>query len=166
MCGVEEAVGEANATGLSTSAVLVLGHSSGGQLAALAALQPERYRGRCPDAPAPDGLVGLAGTYDLRLVPDLAQSLIGSAPGDAPEIWREANPVLVADRRPQVPALLLHGADDRLVPTRFTTGFADALRRGGHPVEVGIVPGHDHHSIYRPEAVGGRVVSWIRSLPG
>ena len=47
--------------------------------------------------------------------------------------WDAANPVLLADQRPDVPVLLLHGDADELVPTQFSTDFAAALQAGRPP---------------------------------
>ncbi len=50
-----------------------------------------------------------------------------------PSVWADANPVLLAARRPELPVLLLHGADDDVVAPEFSTDFAAALRERGPP---------------------------------
>jgi acetyl esterase/lipase len=165
VCAVSAAATAIGIAGIQAGPVVVLGHSSGAHLAALAALVPERHEGTCADPPrAADALIGISGTYDVASVPDLAIDLIGAAVSEAPELWDEANPLLLADRRPEMPVLLLHGEADRLVPMGFTDDFAAALRAGGHAVTVVTVPDADHHQIYRPEAVAGPIADWIEGL--
>ncbi|HEY8719621.1 alpha/beta hydrolase family protein [Pengzhenrongella sp.] len=67
--------------------------------------------------------------------------------------------------RPGVPALLLHGRADSLVPVKFTTEFAAALRSGGHQVTVDLVRGVDHSGIYRTDVAAHRLIDWINALP-
>ena len=114
---------------------MLLGHSSGAHLSAVATLDPASVTPRCEDpVVAPDALVGLAGPYDIRNFSDAAANLFAADADDA--TWDAANPVLLADQRPDVPVLLLHGDADELVPTQFSTDFAAALRAGGHHVTL------------------------------
>ncbi len=57
--------------------------------------------------------------------------------------------------------LLVHGRDDTLVPTDFTERFADALRAGGHRVEVEFPQGVDHASGYSAAVAGPIVAGWL-----
>lgn len=165
-CSVNFAVQRAREAGLAVTSVVLLGHSSGAHLAALAALAPERFQGKCPYPRASiDALVGMAGSYDVERLDFLAESFFGTAREDAPQAWTEGNPLTWARRaggRQGLRVLLLHGSDDTDLPTDFTTDFATALRAGGHPVRVEIVPGATHQSIYLPPVSGARVVSWLR----
>ena len=142
----------------------MLGHSSGAHLAALAALDADRLSPDCEDpVVAPDALVGLAGPYDIREFSDAASALLD--PDADPVVWADANPVLLAARRPELPVLLLHGGDDDVVAPEFSTDFAAALRSGGHPTTLSIVPGEDHDSIYTAQVAAGPVASWLAALP-
>lgn len=79
VCAVDFAVARASRAGLDPGPVALLGHSSGAQLAALAALEPARFRDACPYPPANiDGFIGLAGAYDLISFADDAESLFGA----------------------------------------------------------------------------------------
>src|SRR5438105_3607469 len=98
---------------------------------------------RPPETPASDpsltlrdALVGLSGPYDISRLPDVASALFDVGPDGAPYAWENANPVQRADRRPDVPVLLLHGGADATVAADFTTEFADALEVAGHPTTV------------------------------
>lgn len=145
--------------------IIVLGHSSGAHLAALAALTPDAFPAECsvPTDDA-DALIGLAGPYDVSTAVDRARTLFGSTPETDPEAWRRGNPVEQAGSRREVPVLLLHGDADEVVTISYTNGFAQALRRGGHEVTVEIVPGADHDSIYAPDTIGEVVAGWVTSL--
>jgi acetyl esterase/lipase len=166
LCAVAGAVQGVRARGLVPQPVVVLGHSSGAQLAALAVLAVRDFSPTCrAPAVAPDALVGLSGPYDISRVPDLAARLVGGTPASDPDAWARANPVERAGLRPQVPVLLLHGAADESVPVAFTLQFGDALTRAGHPTTVDVVPSADHAEIYQPGAAGDRIVRWLRQLP-
>jgi len=168
-CSVDFAVRQAEDAGLAVTSVVILGHSSGAHLAALAALGGDHFRGRCPHPRASiDTFVGLAGSYNVDLLPDLAEPFFGAARQDDPALWREGNPLSWARKtntRRSLEALLLHGSADTDLPQTFTTDFATALRTGGHDVTVDVVPGATHHTLYSPETIGTRLVSWLNAHP-
>lgn len=167
LCAVAAAAEGIRSHGFVPGPVVVLGHSSGAQLAALAVLAVDDYSPSC-DSPTvrPDALIGLSGPYDISQIPDVAVALLGSSPSEDPETWSDANPVERADLRPDIPVLLLHGDADDMVPVAFTTQFAEALKDAGHPTTVQVVPRADHQTIYQPEVAGDRVAEWLVSLPG
>jgi acetyl esterase/lipase len=165
VCAVAFAVRRARAAGIAPGPVVVLGHSAGAQLAALAALAGPRFRGHCPyPAARVDGLVGLAGPYDVAALPDVAQPLFGASASSDPAIWRAGNPLTWVRQRPELRVLLVHGTADTTVPPSFTASFARRLRGAGHRVTVELVPGADHGAIYRPEVVAARIIPWISGL--
>lgn len=165
ICAASSAAAAVAASGVEVGPVVLFGHSSGGHLAALAALAGERYRPSCDDdVVAADALIGVAGTYDVDTVHDLAFDLFGVTKAEAPEVWEEGNAVLAAGLRPELPVLLIHGGADQLVPMSFTDDFAQALRVAGHDVTVTVVEGADHHTIYRPEMIGDVIIEWVSTL--
>ena len=165
LCAVAVATQRVSSRGYRPGPIAVLGHSSGAHLAALAVLTYDDHAFSCR-APAvePDALVGLSGPYDISRMPDVASALFGAGPYEAPEAWENANPVQRADRRPDVPVLLLHGEDDGTVPVDFTTQFGDALEEAGHPTTVTVVPGVDHLGIFRADVAGEPVAEWLLGL--
>ncbi len=144
--------------------VVLLGHSSGAHLAAVAVLAPTEDRTSC-DRPRPTvvGLVGLAGPYDLRPVADLAAPLVGVAPPGDPAAWRAADPLALAARAPAgLAVLLVHGTSDTLVPAWQTSGMGQALRTGGADVTVRLLVGADHDTVYTPGVAGRPLMRWLR----
>ncbi|HSO49931.1 MAG TPA: alpha/beta hydrolase fold domain-containing protein [Acidimicrobiia bacterium] len=167
MCAVGFSAEWAEAQGQPSGPLVVLGHSTGAHLAALAALAgPDELPECSPPALLPDALVGLAGTYDVAHLPEVAVSLFGVPPEEDPDLWDRGNPVMRAGARPEVPVLLIHGAEDELVPRSFTDEFASALDSAGHRTTVEIIPAADHHQIYRPESTGSLIGDWAHSLAG
>jgi acetyl esterase/lipase len=170
VCAVDFAVRRAADEGIVASAVVVLGHSSGAHLAALAALGTDDFRASCPYPEAQiDALIGLAGTYDVTRLAELAAPLFGGATAaQAPDVWREGNPltwVRRGARRADLEVFLAHGTADDLPPS-FTTAFGEALDTAGYDVTVDIIPGADHHTLYSADVIGPRVVDWVRALTG
>jgi acetyl esterase/lipase len=165
MCAVDAAAERMRQLGLTPSPVVVMGHSSGAHLSALAALAAVDERGDCPHPPSRiDAAVLLSGIYDLALAADVAEPLMGTSPHDDPAGWQNASALTWVANRPDVPVFLAHGDHDELVPMSFTERFATALEGAGHQVHVEIVSDAGHHEIYSPDAVGPGIVRWITSL--
>lgn len=164
LCALAAAVKEARSHGFRPDPVVLLGHSSGAHLAALAVLAYADFSPSC-SAPLvePAALIGLSGPYDIARVPEIAAPLMGTGPDDDPATWRAANPVRRAGLRPDVPVLLRHGEADDVVPLDFTSEFADALRGAGHPTTVQVVPGADHQSIYSAAVSAGPIATWLHA---
>jgi acetyl esterase/lipase len=162
LCSVGFAVRRAREAGITPSAVVLFGHSSGAHLAALAALSGDHFRGACPHPAARvDALVGLAGAYDVSRLPDVAEPLFGAPPAADPAVWEEGNPLSWVGRAPKLRVLLAHGTADDLLPTSYTTQFADALRGAGHDVTVSLVDGADHLAIFAAPVLGPTVADWL-----
>jgi acetyl esterase/lipase len=131
--------------------VFLSGHSAGGHLAALVALD-ERYlaaEGVPPTALA--GVVGISGVYDLELAYEDAnwflRRFVGRAVfGDDPAVLREASPVTYA-RADAPPFLLLYGDGDAEYIRRQPGPMAAALRAAGADVETAEVAGRNHYTI-------------------
>ncbi|HET6967701.1 MAG TPA: alpha/beta hydrolase [Ornithinibacter sp.] len=164
LCALADGAATATAAGIRPTRLVLLGHSSGAHLSSLATLDPTSVAPRCEDpVVTPDALVGLAGPYDIRDFSDAAARLFADDADEA--TWDAANPVLLADRRPEVPVLLLHGDADELVPTDFSAHFADALRDGGHPTTLNVLPAVDHGEVYSAGVAAAPVAQWLASLP-
>jgi acetyl esterase/lipase len=165
VCAVNESAAQVAESGLQVGPVVVVGHSAGAQLAALAALVGDQYQGRCPSPSAPvDGLVGLAGPYDLVAIPDLASALFAGSPTEDPETWNAASPIKQVAERPDLPVLLLHGTADDTLPTSTSEDFAAALEAAGHVVTLAVLPGLDHFQVYDPDVAVKPIQAFAASL--
>ena len=162
VCAVDFAVSQLRHAGDAPRPVVLLGHSSGAQLAAVAALAADHFRAQCPyPAAAIDGFVGLAGAYDLSWYRDEAISLFGARQGDAPASWHAADPFTWVGGHPALRILLLHGADDSLVSPMESDRFATKLRAAGHRVSVHVMPHADHAAIYSAGVATEPIVRWL-----
>lgn len=141
--------------------VVVVGHSAGANLAVLAGLHPEQADPTCPyDHVAADGVVGLAGPYDV-VRSGIGQNLFGVAQNDDPDLWADGDLYTWADERPDLPVLLVHGEADDLVPVEFTEDLATALTEAGHEVQVELVPEAGHNDVFASDAVLRPLADWL-----
>lgn len=164
LCALADGVAVTRAAGIEPTRAVLLGHSSGAHLASVATLDPEQFSPQCEDPlVSADAFVGLAGPYDIRTFSDAASVLFASGVTSAEQ--DAVNPVLLADRHPEVPVLLLHGDADDVVPTASSTDFGAALKAAGHPSTVTVVPGADHETVYSAEVAAPLVVRWLEGLP-
>ena len=148
-CAVDFAAMRAVRAGVRPTQVVVLGHSAGAQLSALAAVTAPHFHAGCPYPHVdPTGLIGLSGPYDVSALADAARPLFGADPAQAPAAWREGNPDswlrAHPSEGPRLRVLLVHGDADTLVPVWFSRVFADAVRRSGRPVRLVVLPGAEH----------------------
>ena len=168
VCAIDFAADRARRAGIVPGPLVVLGHSAGAHLAALAALAGDRFRKDCPYPPAQvDGFVGLSGPYNIVLLSDAAYPLFGAGPAADPTAWNEGNPMTWLAQRTAHPlrALLVHGAADDLVAPSFSRTFAASLEAAGHPVELRIIAGARHNDTFKADVVAATVIAWIAALP-
>lgn len=143
--------------------LVLVGHSAGGHLVAWAAAQPW--------ATGLAGVVSLAGVVDLRLASELrlgdgaVDAFLGGSPDERPEAYAAADPALQA---PLVPVVLVHGADDEVVPPVVSRSYAAraAASRTAAAVRLLEVPGCDHYGPIDPEhAAFADVLAAVSGLP-
>jgi acetyl esterase/lipase len=128
---------------------VAFGVSAGGLLASLAALDTELDLRACAiwyavsdigtmreDQAAVGGPLDPPGASREEL-------LIGGVASDLPDVARAASPVHQV-RAGAPPFLILHGADDVLVPTHQSERLSDALSAAEVPHELVVVPGYGH----------------------
>jgi len=135
------------------------GHSAGGHLALWAAARAGLPAGSpwAAGAGAVSGVVGLAAVSDLtgcarqRLGRGAAQALMGGGPRRYPERYAVADPQRLLPM--SVPVRLVHGADDGVVPSEMSVGFAReaaAAGGGGGAVRCDVLPGCGHFELIDP----------------
>lgn len=148
--------------------VITLGHSAGGQLALWAAgrhrLPPEapgagpRVRVAAAIGQAPAADLVAAHAYPASKEPVLA--LLGGPPSACPERYRAASPRALLPFG--VPHLLVHGADDDLVPVAMSRDYATTAQEAGEAVAYAELPGTGHFEHLDPNgAAWAAVRAWL-----
>ena len=134
----------------------VVGHSAGGHLALWLASRrrlPEGAPGAAPRAPQPALVVAQAPVAALTdaarqgLGGGAALALVDGDPTGVPERYRVADPAALLPTG--VPAVLLHSAEDALVPLSQSETYVAAARAAGDDARLVLVPG-DHFEHLRP----------------
>jgi acetyl esterase/lipase len=123
-----------------TFRVVVIGHSSGAQLGAFAALDATAHERRGVHTGSIAGLATIGGPLDLSLCTEgfvgrLVDGFVGP-PGS--ESRSAADPMAVAARSPSVPVLCLHGGRDPVVPEACSRSFVDRIN-DAHPGKASLV---------------------------
>jgi acetyl esterase/lipase len=140
--------------------VVAVGHSAGGQLALWAA-------GRRVAAVPVHAVAALAPVTDLARAGAQARLLLGGTPDDVPERYAEADPIRRAPL--DVPVLLVHPADDPLVPVRRSRAYAETARARGGDVELVEPPSGGHRAPIDPRHPAWHAAAgWLearRALP-
>jgi acetyl esterase/lipase len=76
----------------------------------------------------------------------MVAQLIGRADANNKEKFRRASPMTYVDRD-AAPFLIMHGAEDDVVPVAQSAAFAAALKKAGVEANLVIVPGNGHGGI-------------------
>ncbi len=128
--------------------IFVMGHSAGGQIAALLAFDPQ-YLAAVGMTPAMlSGFIGLAGAYDFLPLTDPVHDIIF---GPADRLWRSQPINFVTEAAP--PAFLATGPNDKTVLPRNSFRLADRLRELGRPVTLNVYPHVGHATLLGAFAV-------------
>ena len=122
--------------------IFVMGHSAGGQIAALLAAD-KRYLAAVGMAPRDlAGMIGVAGAYDfLPFVDDEAEIF-----GDDPRGRFDSQPINFIDGD-EPPMLLLQGGDDGEVTPQNAEAMSERVQAMGGHASLKIYPGVGHASI-------------------
>jgi acetyl esterase/lipase len=150
----------ANVWEVDRSRVALVGHSSGGELALLAAYSPGPLTVKA--VVAFYSPIDLAQGYALPPVPDPADvreiltAYIGGIPLNLPAQYVAASPIAHV-RRGLPPTLLIGGRRDELVLPAFQYEMHDRLRRVGVPVALIDLPWSNHVFDEVPGGVGGQI---------
>jgi acetyl esterase/lipase len=122
--------------------MFLMGHSAGGQIVTLLALDGRYLRADGVDPRSLAGVIGLAGPYDfLPLRSEELKTLFGPEPGR----WRSQPINFVTPQAP--PMFLAAGTADTTVDPGNTTRLAARLHQDGVPVEVKRYPGIGHRAL-------------------
>lgn len=130
--------------GVATTGTTVVGHSAGGHLALWLANQGHPITRVVAVAPVGD----LRAAARDRLGDGAAQALLGGEPDEVPERYDAADPRVRFQARPACEVLVVHGAEDDIVPVANSRGLAEA-----HPwVDLRVVEHADHFDVMNPTA--------------
>lgn len=153
-------------------ALVLVGHSAGGQLAIWGAGRHRLPPGAVGAGPAarPVAAVSLAGVCDLAAAARAGTGegavvdLLDGMPDEVPERYAVASPVALVPLG--VPALLVHGDADDRVPVEQSRGYARRARAAGDDVELVELPGAGHRDVIDPagpawRAVERRLAGWL-----
>jgi acetyl esterase/lipase len=150
--------------------VFVLGHSAGGHLAlwlAGHAVAPDAHSGVRPLGISLRGAFSLAGITDLRAFGEGdgdcnrgVAALLGGTADEVPRRYGAASPVERV--RPGVPALLIHGARDSIVPMAQSEAYVAAAEAAGQRADLRVLEGAGHFDLIAPfSPVWPDVADWI-----
>jgi acetyl esterase/lipase len=137
------------------SRIVVMGHSSGGQLALCLAAQERGVKRVVSLA----GVVNLKRAYELHLSNDAVAEFLQGTPREVPDHYREADPMQLAI--PQAQQQLVQGSADDTVPPVFASDYVAAKqnRTGKEKEDVHLleIPGAGHFDLIDP-----RTEAWKR----
>lgn len=122
----------------------LVGHSAGGQLVAWAAAQPWAHG--LAGAVSLSGVLDLARAHEQNVGGTAVADFLGGPPQEVPGHYAAADPARLA---PGIPTLLLHGADDDVVPPGLSQGYA--ARHRSAAVRLRVVHGCGHYGLIDPE---------------
>ena len=126
---------------------ILSGHSAGGHLALwYGAVAPDAVGGVVALAPVAD----LVKAYELDLDAGAVADLLGGAPGAVPTAYRSADPM--ANLPSGVRTVLVHGADDQIVPVELSRDYCRSARRAGDDATLVELAGVEHFGVIDPQS--------------
>jgi pimeloyl-ACP methyl ester carboxylesterase len=153
-CAIRYARATSSALG-GDEAVTLVGHSLGGWVGSVVALDATEFQGGClyGGSGRPDAFVGLAGNYDLQGNEGDLYRFFGADAGASAAAYDASNPFKYATRSP-IPVRLVAGTADTTVdPTDAVELNAFLLGRGWN-VGLTLVPDGTHMSLVEMSADG------------
>ena len=163
-CAIRYARAHAGAYGGDGSTVTLVGHSFGGYVGSIVALDAAEFTGGClaGGSGRPNAFVGLAGNYllgasevayDFRL-------FFGGLPADTADARVAGDPFNYATKAP-IPVRLVAGTADRTVNPAASRSLEAFLEKQGWNTKLTMVGGASHSGIIGPSASGPISVSVV-----
>ncbi len=143
-------VQSAQAHGLDSRRIIVIGHSAGSQLAlCLAAHEPGIH-----SVVSLAGVIDLRRAYELHLSNDAVVEFLHGTPAEVPDHYREADPMELS--MGQARQWLIHGSADDIVPAAFSRDYVAAKQKhaGKEKEDVHLleIPGAGHFDLIDPRS--------------
>jgi acetyl esterase/lipase len=165
-CAIAYAAKTAASHGITGGPLIVVGHSAGGHLAALAAVSGDALRPLCPVPPI-TGFVGLGGVYDTALFEPYLTDFFHAARIGHLALWASGDPIayVAAGKAPKLlQVLLIAGGQDFDVPMNQAQAFDAALREAHVPVTLTVAAGARHADLYTPVVAATPIITWVKAL--
>jgi acetyl esterase/lipase len=148
-------IAHAGELGVDPARIFLAGHASGGQIAALVALDPRYLAAEDLGTAALAGVIPISGIYDLDPKRAGMEELSGyyRLAFPTPSLQREASPV--RHLRADAPAFLVIAAQ-REIPgfVEAAAALSQSLRAAGHPeAETFLAIGQDHQSVLNMKSI-------------
>ncbi len=167
-CSIAYAATTAASQGIRGGPVIVVGHSAGGHLGALAAVSGDALHPVCADPmPAITGFVGLGGIYDTATFEPFLTGFFGVPRAGNLALWASGDPiayVAAGKAPPRLQVLLLTGGNDNVVPSTQASSFEAALLTAGVPVTLDTVTDVGHLDLITPAVAATPIISWVKTL--
>ncbi|GAA2618149.1 alpha/beta hydrolase [Dactylosporangium fulvum] len=126
---------------------ILAGHSAGGHLALwYAAVAPDAIGGVVALAPVAD----LVRAYELDLDNGAVADLLGGPPDHMPTAYASADPMV--NLPSTVRTVVIHGADDTIVPVELSREYCRKARRAGDDTTLVELAGVEHFAVIDPES--------------
>ena len=131
--------------GIDRNRLFVAGHSAGGHLAALVALDPQYLRAEGLSPSVIRGVIGSSGVYDMANLSEVGviPSRREQSFADDPKVWEQASPLRLAHAQAP-PFLITYVETDLFTLREDAQNFYAALRKRGAPAELAHIPGRHH----------------------
>jgi acetyl esterase/lipase len=132
--------------------LVLVGHSAGGHLVTWAAGQP--WGADLAGVVSLAGVVDLQMAFERRLGDGAVEAFLGGTPAEQPEAYAAADPAL---RAPLTPVVLVHGADDDVVPPEVSRSYLERMSKLSAatspvaPVTLHEVARCEHYGLIDPE---------------
>jgi acetyl esterase/lipase len=150
---------------LDLARVVTMGHSAGGHLALWASARHRLPSGHALASDEPLSIfaaVALAGVTDLRMGARIrlgngaVQDFLGGGPSVIPERYDVASPRELLPLG--VRQVLVHGADDDVVPSVLSTSYHDAALVAGDDISLHMLAGVEHFAPVEPQTAAWATV--------
>ena len=142
---------------LNLKRVIVMGHSSGGQLALWLGARAHISKDGLLYSPNPlpvQGIVSLAGITDLRKYSSscggAVRKLLGGSPDELPFRYQQTSPIELLPIG--VIQILIHGSRDQIVPVGLSKDYEITARTKRDDVRVTIIEEADHFELISPHS--------------